>query len=27
MFGKWGVFAEADIGHLKALGFGLSRGL
>jgi hypothetical protein len=27
MFGKWGVFAEADIGHLKALGFGLSRGV
>ena len=27
MLGKWGVFAEADIGYLKALGFGLSRGL
>ena len=27
MLGKWGDFAEADIGHLSALGFGLSRGL
>jgi len=27
MLGKWGVFAEADIGHLKAIGFGLSRGV
>jgi hypothetical protein len=27
MLGKWGVFAEADIGHLKALGFGLARSL
>ena len=26
MLGPWGVFAEADIGHLKALGFGLARG-
>ncbi len=27
MLGKWALFAEADIGHLKALGAGLSRGL
>ena len=27
MLGKWGLFAEADIGHLKALGFGLARSL
>ncbi len=27
MLGKWGIFAEADIGHLKALGFGLARSL
>ena len=26
MLGKWGVFAEADIGHLKAIGLGLTRG-
>jgi hypothetical protein len=25
MLGKWGVFAEADIGHLKAAGLGLAR--
>jgi hypothetical protein len=25
MLGKWGLFGEADIGHLKALGFGLAR--
>jgi hypothetical protein len=25
MLGKWAVFGEADIGHLKALGVGLSR--
>jgi hypothetical protein len=27
MLGRWGVFAEADIGHLMALGFGLARSL
>ncbi len=27
MLGKFGIFAEADIGHLSALGIGLSRGL
>ncbi len=26
MLGKWGLFAEADIGHLKAMGAGLARG-
>jgi hypothetical protein len=25
MLGRWAAFAEADIGHLKALGFGISR--
>jgi hypothetical protein len=25
MLGKWGLFGEVDIGHLKALGFGLAR--
>jgi hypothetical protein len=25
ILGKWGVFAEGDIGHLKAFGAGLSR--
>jgi hypothetical protein len=25
MLGKWGVFAEGDIGHLKAVGVGLAR--
>ena len=25
MLGKWGVFAEVDIGHLTAVGIGLSR--
>jgi hypothetical protein len=27
MLGKWGVFGEADVGHLKAVGFGLARTL
>jgi hypothetical protein len=27
MLGKWGAFAEMDIGHLTALGFGLARSL
>ena len=26
MLGQWSVFAEADIGHLKAVGLGLARG-
>jgi hypothetical protein len=26
MLGPWGIFGEADIGHLKALGLGLTRG-
>ena len=27
MAGKWGLFVEADIGHLRALGFGLALSL
>ena len=26
MLGPWGIFGEADIGHLKAVGVGLTRG-
>jgi hypothetical protein len=25
MLGRWAAFAEADLGHLKALGFGIAR--